>query len=99
MDIVDKILWGRLQIDRRCEFPWYFTGNKMVDMVIELVPVIMVCGIVMGFIKLLPAVATKRHPISILITKCRMKLNIVFYKPRMVIMRAGRYLFGDPIRS
>jgi len=50
MDWIDKLVFGRVNIDIRSERSYWLTGNKLINPVLELIPVMMGVSIVMGII-------------------------------------------------
>ena len=97
MDILDKILWGRVQLDKRSERPWYFTGNESLDSFLEVLPALVVAIVLYGIVISLPEMATRQNLQSRLIEYLRHKLNNLFYSPRILIGRLDRYLLGEPV--
>ncbi|MFA5049066.1 MAG: hypothetical protein WC516_08635 [Patescibacteria group bacterium] len=102
MDWIDKLVFSRVQIDKRAEKPWYYTGIKTFDMVMDLVPVFVAVGLVMRCIsEINKQVVCTKH----LVAKKPKKISKVnlwwirtWWSIRNKWFRINTYWFGEPLK-
>jgi hypothetical protein len=97
MDWIDRLVFGRVQIDRRCEKSWWYTGYEYIDSMVELLPIVIACGILRKIVSdIVPKGEIKSlSKYQLFINKIRARKNRCRWLIRNKIHEIVVYWFGE----